>query len=440
MLQYGTEEKRLQPFIDRLELFRSVWESWPRNWHQVGSSGPKKVSSARLSPDGLHVTLEGLAITIDLPLGIHALYESYAWCASTFFDPNDLPKAIPREAELFVYTWPIWILADILDTEVDQLSTHDIVGLMPLLLIGCCYHEPVLPAHDPRHSQRFVELRESLQKRDITTSRLCWQLLRDYRRFWSKPLTADNVDIYLKRIGVPPLSTTLELTHEIAKQVAEVSIELLNDAQDGLPKGAVGYFVDQFAEIDILQTTVENLEILRNNIGTALFSPLLLSRDLAPPVCATERPNGYEWFSATPFSDEPQHKWSNQTNSRILLREQLSMFEHILMQLAFGSHLACYGPFDWRLPINNCPATERCMQLQNKRGIEFCIDPAWRRKVAESVNGLYNSLAADPPEEDIPGISAATDEYNATVRRILEGQEVPPVTYDLSELRINFLR
>ncbi|WP_280385769.1 hypothetical protein [Nocardia wallacei] len=437
VLQHGADEVFMQPFIDRMDLFRSVWQSWPRHWHQLTNSEPKYISSATIRPDGLHVQLQDVEITTRLPLGMHALYEAYAWCASAFFGSEDLVGAIPREADLLIYTWPIWALADNLDRDVNQLTASDIVGLLPLLLIACSYHHPALPTNASWHTRRFIESSEILRERNVTVTLMVWQLLRDYQRFWNRPLSIGNVDSYLERVGVPSLSTVLELTAESIAKMSELSTSLLHDSQYSLQNGQIGYTVDQLAEIDILQATAANLAVLRNNIDGALISPLMLVRDLAPPVCAVERPNGYEWFSMTALADEPHPAWSDQTDSRILLREQLPIIEHMLMQLVFGSNLACYGPFDWRLPINPCPAAQECMSLTNKRGIEFCVDSAWRRKIAELVAAIHNYRATDPSEDDIPGITAATDEYRSLVRRILQGEQPPP-TYDLSKLGINY--
>lgn len=96
--------------------------------------------------------------------------------------------------------------------------------------------------------------------------------------------------------------------------------------------------------------------------------------------------------------------------------------EHVLTQLAFDNHVACYGRLDWHRPINVCPAAEQCVAIPRKKGIEFCVDQAWRERIGEIVPGVFNHLGVEPPEERVPGITAAVAEYQAAMRG-----EAPPI-------------
>jgi hypothetical protein len=218
------------------------------------------------------------------------------------------------------------------------------------------------------------------------------------------------------------------------QQALATTREFLDRTAESLGPADAPLLGDILAEVDILQTSVWNLDTVRANADRALVSPLLLDDDLVPPVCAVERPKGYDWFSVVPLSDQPHPRWGGQTDSRIILREQLSIMEHVLMQLAFGEHLACYGSIDWKLPINFCAVAEQCRALPNKRGIEFCVETAWRQTIGQIVQGLFNQHGAEPPKDLIPGISEAVQEGQAAMQG--EGPPIERATIDYHLLEL----
>jgi hypothetical protein len=56
------------------------------------------------------------------------------------------------------------------------------------------------------------------------------------------------------------------------------------------------------------------------------------------------------------------------------------------------------------------------MAIPHKRGIEFCVDQAWRERIGEVIAGVFNHHGVEPPEELIPGITAAVAESQAAAR------------------------
>jgi hypothetical protein len=206
----------------------------------------------------------------------------------------------------------------------------------------------------------------------------------------------------------------------------ENELSKLNDPE------VVPIFDDAIAEADLLQTSLSNLEIILDHADKALTSPTLLGFELAPPVCAVERAHGYDWFSVTLNSDSRNPLWAHQIDSRVILREQLSIMEHVLTQLVFGNDLACYSQIGWHRPINACPSAEKCMGTEGKQGIEFCDDPAWRQLIGLIAEG---SFSASPSNDLIPGIEAAIQEFHSALRG--EGTVVDRARIDFEKLGLD---
>ncbi|WP_405962400.1 hypothetical protein OG713_03730 [Streptomyces sp. NBC_00723] len=421
------DDHLLEPFFNGLASFRGYWEAWPDDWYKVESAGRRDVREVRLRGDALQVTLEDSALTFTLPIGLHAVFEAHAWCAARL---SQADQPIPRGADSLVYTWPLWLRAVATGVNIDELPGEEIGGVLPLLLIACNYDYRLMPQKVEAFPDEFLELWDELTRRKVTVGRLVFQVFSDYERFWKNPLSMAGVDAYLSGIGLPPLSRMLEQ----AAKVLEVPLRgHLRDLAD-LPKNTFRENLvladDIFVEIDLLRTSIANLHTIQAMGDHALASPIFLCRDLVPVVCAMEKTEGYQWFSITPFTDVPSERWGVQ-GSRVILREQLSISEHVLMQVAFGANLACYGSFDWRRPIDPCPMAEECMNRPDKRGISFCEEPAWRRLIAVHVSGVFNIAldSAEAPEGLIPGIGEAMREAQAVLRGELPAVDPTPIDY-----------
>ncbi len=417
-----------KPFCDKLAMFKTLWEAWPPNWYSAGVANPLPVSAVRLELDGLHVELSGSNFEFRLPIGLQAVYEALAWCAAILESDDFDMQVVPKTADYLLYTWPLWVLASRQSSSIDSIKREDIAGVLPLLFIACFYDHRVLPAPNPGLAESFMSIRRDLEKRNVTTGRFIWQIFRDYERFWKQRPSLGNVNSYLGQIGLPSIGLMLEETVETVRRSLTHTEEFFSQMSASMKGGTILIADDMVAEIDLLRTSIVNLEIVNEQFDRALLSPLLLLPDLVPAVCSIERPDGYDWFSVT-FQDGPQHHDASQVDNRIILREQLSITEHVMMQAAFGTHLGCYGSIDWRLPINNCPATRDCMNIPDKIGIKFCVDPAWRQRVGMILDGLCGHHNTPPPESVFPGITAAVKEY----RKVLRGDDP-----DIARAKIDF--
>lgn len=403
-------------FEEDLDHFKSMWQAWPPNWYEVERTGPHDISKVILRADGLHVNLVGSRLWHRLPIGHHSVYEAHAWCASAAFNDETDP-AIPKGADHLLYTWPAWVLADLTHRRIEEITAADISTALPILLSSICYDYRILPGPGPIMSVEFQAIREELAGRGVTIGRLVHQLFSDYQRFWENIPLCNETNSYLTRIGLPTISTMLEQTADMTKLMIEDREHFVESAPDEAGPGHIPYINDVLAEIDLLRTSLSNLELVAIGPVTnlALHSPLHLIAGLVPPVCALEDSQGYRWFS---FSTSKESPWKDQ-GERIVLRQQLSITEHVLMKLAFGSDLACHTGVEWKLPINACPAAADCMALISKRGIEFCVDPAWRSVIGLLIPGIFNHKNVDPSEQEFPGIREAILE----AQRILKGND-----------------
>jgi len=424
-----------EEFVRRLELFKMNWEAWPSGWH-LGTNGVSQtVSEASLRPDGLHVRLDHPNIWYTPVIGAHALFEAWAWCGTLLLFPDDAHLKVPKTADSLMYTWPLWAIGDSTDRSIDSLNIQDVIRIMPIMFVVSFYDYRILSCTGRQIPTSFKDLVSELERRKVTVGRLIYQFFRDYTRYWSRPPSLPGIDAYLTDIGLPALSTMLDYTQEILQRSVEVAGNQL--AEDLAKQEKAGMIsVNRWAsaaEFDILKVSADSLSTVRHDIENVLAAPYVVGRKIAPPVCAIETPMGYDWATIG-FGALSESKWSGQHNSRNLLRQQLSILEHVLVQHAFGSHLACYGSPDWQLPINHCPHTQNCMGLSERRGIQFCIDPSWRQKVAAIVVGIGNAQQIELSDSVVPGIMEAARELEATLR----GASVPfdQAAIDLEQLGI----
>jgi hypothetical protein len=405
-------------FVEQLASFKANWQAWSFDWYVIGDTRTRDVSRVWLRPDGLRVQLNDLSGTFSLPLGVHALFEAWAWCAEQLYShtANYVSFEIPKSPDLLKYTWPMWVLADITGKDIDSLDSADLVGVSPILLIAAFYDRTVLSCSGPGTAPKFASAVTELEHRNVTIARIIWQMFRDYRKFWNVHLSLENTDTYMRGIGLPALSTMLDCTNDLLRQSAQICREHIeNDQRRYSDQGLTPMMDDTLAEYDILNVSGKNMEIVIGEFDDVLQSPYMVAPKMAPPVCAVEAPDGFEW-STIGFGAQAEAPWREQNESRLLLREQLSITEHIMLQHAFGEHLGCYGSPDWRIPINQCPHALTCMELSTRRGIEFCVDPAWRQKVAYVLQATANAQGIDLADDITPGITDATRELQERFR------------------------
>jgi len=390
-----------------------MWEAWPHDWHAIRDTGRHTIAGADLRLDGLYAKVAETGLCIRLQIGLHSVYEAMAWCAAKVGFNADGPVTVPKEADALVYTWPLWILAAQTGRAVDSFGKSDLLELLPLLSIACHYDFRLILVGDLSEATSFGKIRADLKSRNVTVHRVVWQLFRERERFWSKPLTASNTDTFLADLGLPPLSLMLKQAAEFMRQVYEERRKHLEATGEEAEQRGISLLLgDVEAEMDLLQTSAENIDAIREQPDLALASPLVLASTLAPPPCAIDRPDGYAWMYMTISDDQAplEHSALEDYDRRIMLRQQLSISEHVLMQMAFGTHLGCYGSSDWKLPINQCPAAAACAAIPGKRGIDFCVDLDWRRVVGTLVPAVFNRANTDPSEERFPGITKAVRE------------------------------
>ncbi|MEU8073122.1 hypothetical protein AB0B20_25525 [Micromonospora sp. NPDC049151] len=402
----------LDPFFEQLSSFNAIWEAWPPDWYSAYTRADTQVVEAHLTRAGiLEVRLAKPDYVISLPLGLHAVYEAMAWCAAAI--THQFQQDIPRTVDAFVYTWPLWVLADATGRDLDDVRDEERMALMPFLFLASCYDDRIMP-NTARLPESFAAMSAELSRRDVTVGRLTWQLFRDYERFWSRPLNLANCDAYLRGIGLPALTRLFEETMHVGRLSLTEHKRFLDNLSETLPPDYAPLLPDVLTEVNLIENSLHNLGVVIADADRALTWPLLLEPELIPPVCALETPNGYQWFSIRHENDGPADV--ERLESRVILRQLAAIMEHVLMQLSFDTHVACYGPLDWHQPINACPAASRCMALPHKRGIEFCVDQAWRERIGEVVPAVFNYHGVEPPEELIPGIGSAVREYEAALR------------------------
>jgi hypothetical protein len=405
-------------YLEQFATFKDSWEAWPADWYAGYAKGDARIAEVQLDRAGtLHVAIKGNDYTISLNLGLHAIYEAMAWCAAEM--PHNFEREVPRTIDHLVYTWPLWVLAEATGRELDDLRSEERMSLMPFLLLAACYDYRILP-QSKRLPESFVNMTAELAASNVTAGRLAWRLFHDYERFWSRAMTAANCDTYLEEIGLPTLSRLFDETMNVVRLSLAERQEFVSTLQDTLPAGFVPLLPELLAEIDLLESTLANMGAMLADADHTLLMPLLLEQRITQPVCALETPQGFNWFTILYEGDGEAEK--QRSESRVVLRQMAAIMEHLLTQLTFDRHLACYGHLDWRRPINVCTVAEQCIAIPRKRGIDFCTDQAWRERVGEVIPGVFNYHDTEPPEELIPGISTAIDEYQIAARG-----EAPPI-------------
>jgi hypothetical protein len=405
----------------RLAALKQNWLSWHDEWFAIGQRAARDVRSVRMEPDGLVVTLEGLAGEFRLPIGPKQIFEGWAWLVEKTYQigaRNLVERVAPsRGADALLYTWPLWVLSGQYDTALEDLRLSDAMGrLLPLLFAASFYDQRVLRIEGTGVAPEFAEAIDVLAERNVTCGRLFWQLLRDQKRGpWALP-RSDVLDDALAGMGLPRLSSIVAATQALVGQMAAVQDR---DTEEAIAKarrlGFAPQLLHAMVERDLLTTTAQNLAVVAEHLDAALLTPLELIDAIEPAVCAIDKGDHYVWISAH-FGPRLAGDERAVADNRVRLRQQLSMFEHVFFQYVYGGHLGCYGSPEWRIPINACPAATACMALPQKRGIEFCVDADWRRKVASILAPAFEHSGTELTDGNVPGISAAAREFDEWVR------------------------
>lgn len=437
----GASERRFEEFLAKLDRFRRNWSRWPHNWYSVGQLEDRPIESARLDSEGeLEVQLVGLDGFFRLPVGVHQIFESWAWVAAAIRDviSDGLNNTIsvPRDAASLVYTWPFWCLAHEIGCDIESLDLSSVFGLMPLFFITSTADHKILSFEAPRTSG-LRDIQKELARRNITMGRLFWQLLRDLGRTNRSLQSPIDFDRYLQRIGVPSPSVILRGTRRLLAEIAQINAEqTLALTSTWAKEGKTFFNLHLLAEADILEVSIQNIDTVLGSPEAAYAYPFRLTSRLIDPVCAIAGPRGYQWGSAG-FGTTRSQPYE-ETNARILLREQLSIMEHFLMKLAFTNDLACYGA-DWPLPIDPCEHAHSCMSRTDRSGLAFCEDVAWRRKVASLLRAVeYAQPTGFLSESSIPGITRALKDLDDLEDPSMQDQESTAILIDKLPLMKRF--
>jgi hypothetical protein len=412
----GVKTETPEGYIDEFARFKLNWESWPSTWYQAEKTKDRRVAEVVLRVDGLHARLVDSELWFRLPIGAQAVFEAWAWCATALHSTLDGERIeIPLNAGALLYTWPIWVMASITNRDVETFERTDVVGVTPILCLATFFDYRILSCSLDAVIPLFSAIVDDLRKRNVTIGRFVYQLFQDYKRIWRTPPSIEKFDLYITQLGLPSIFDLMDCVAKIIQEVAaQLAIDVETSSDFAARTGRTALHSEALAEADILNVTAANFDVIRNDLNIAILFPTLLGSKLAPPVCAIENPNGYLW--ATVGFGSISDRWSKQSDSRVILRQHLSINEHILLQYAFGSHLACYGSADWRQPINPCPDAIKCLGLKSRRGIEFCTDLAWRVRVAELLGAISNAVNSEPSDSVTPGIEKAASEYDAVIK------------------------
>jgi hypothetical protein len=399
-------------YLGRLEAFNQNWLTWSADWHVVRDHSRRDVRTVELTPNGLIVELDGLDGHFKLPVGASQVFEAWAWLVETIhrFGANeDPPRAISRSPEQLIYLWPLHALAERQGTTIEDLDLYDAaVQLLPHLFTSLFYDQRVLAAEGEGVPSEFIQVGRELGARNVTIGRLYWQLVRDRRVVGVE--SAGALDRYLSDIRLPGLSRVLVATRAMVAATLSSYYDAIDELQERA--AALGGWADitwLYVELELLRTSLFNLEAIGSHLDIALNAPLLLRHRLRPPVCALDCGSYYKWVVAA-AGDPGSPAWREQ-RGRVMLSQQWAMYEHVLEQFAFGSHLGCYGSPAWDLPLNACHAAEACLKLKTRDGISFCVDQDWRLKVASVLAPAFDVAGETMSDADVAGIGKIAREY-----------------------------
>lgn len=403
-------------YLQRLEEFNKNWLTWSNDWHVIGRRKTREVDDVNLTPNGLHVRLLGLDGVFRLPIGPSQIFESWAWLVEVLFRVDveeQSPGEISHRPEALIYTWPVFALAKRRETNVDTVDLYEAANELVPHLFACLFFDGrVMSAEGKGIPSEFREVAEGLVGRGVTAGRLYWQLMRD------QPLVARDAEIpatldqYLVRIGLPPLSSMVAATTTLVESTRAAFEAALDEMKtEAAARGGVLETTHIAVELELLRTSAGNLQKVASHIDVALSAPILLMPYLEPPICAIEYETHYKWIVAPHFGRSAA-SFRHQT-ARVVLRQQWAMYEHIIEQFVFGSHVGCYGSPEWPLPLNVCPAADACLALTERHGIEFCVDADWRRKVASVLSPALDTSGETIVDNDLPGFGAALSEYES---------------------------
>jgi hypothetical protein len=404
----------LDVYLEGLERFNLNWRTWRDDWYVVKNLDRRSVASVRLELDQMVVELDGLDGVFTLPIGPAQIFEAWAWLVEQQYRVLEGAEfRFTRDPRQLIYTWPLFALADRQGIPVEQLDLISALSqLLPYLFVSCFYDGTALSSDGKGVRPAFKTMVDELGARGVTSGRVFWQLLRD------RPLTGREkpgavcpaLDEFLGRSGLPALNAMLDQTKMFVATLAEAFEQALGETvAKALEQGGLPELYMTHAEIDLLNTSARNLEVIEQHIEVALMAPVYLRWKVEPAVCAYDNGDHYVWSVNAYRRLTEEEMIVFEVRSK--LRQQLAIYEHIVEQYVAGAHLGCYGSPEWAVPINACPVAAECLARTARRGIEFCVDPDWRIKVVEVLSAITGESNDQITDHLVPGFAAALGEY-----------------------------
>ena len=401
---------KFSSYYSTLEMIGEIWAPWQINLDKY----PPEFERVELTPQGLRVHFPRGTRSLELPLGFQQFSEGFAWMCEQINLHGTALSEPPRSLATLTYTWGYWALDDRLGGIPRNAVAMRCWDVMNLLMLGALYDHSFIEMSTTRnpdltHQQivtEFAKKRISLPRfifqAFFSISRLEQQLGRHPRR----PYTAHAN--FLRELGLPA-------PDDILAGTLAFSQDLRNRAMRTVDEGHRGFNEHLKAEVELWETSIHNLEVLRGSLNTALGNPYDLHKAFHRPITTHIHEGGHHWYVVVDHEPIPAHERPIHIERSMLRQNGISILEHIVHQIAFSDHLACYGSPEWTQPINECPFAESCMAHRDKQGIEFCKDTDWRARIA-----TIFMLARSPRDKDF---SPAMNHRNTKILGLEEAFE-----------------
>lgn len=416
-------EEPTKDFSQRIDDLNQLWGRW-----EFPKNTPDRFKTVRLTSSNLIVTFEN-GEDLRLHLNANQLFEGFAWlveCAHRHVEEVPIPE---RETHNLEYTWPIWVLeekAGPFQSGTKALKLFfDLIGMV---LVSSYYHESLFMLCSGAFNLQIAkDLAKEFYRKGISFHSVFHHFIRNYSEL---EMLLDGVrevaslasafETFVERSGLPKLIDVISCTEQIANALSDrIRLEIV-DAVSRAGAGA-NLDLDFFrSEWDLFTTSAKNIRVLQENLSICLLSPYPLMDRFSVPVCAVLGPNGYNWPLIWETSDLSgvldSEKSRNRARSQIRQRG-LALYEHILFQICFSRHLACYGSPEWQNPINCCQYSVECMATANKRGISFCKDADWRTTVGRILLSSGGWSEESLRDSNIPGVANVVAEARNVLDR-----------------------
>jgi hypothetical protein len=402
--------EEFEAYIRTLEFLRSVWNPWPENWFcQLGTSS-NRVGHVEVTPSGLRVNLEEGTGVFTLPLGPQQIFEAWAWLEEQIHN-RLMDVDIDYRPENLLYTWPVHLVIGIMGTpyvEGRKASVFlDLIGL----LLAASFYDTFAWSYDPFNKCKIGEL---LLKKDTRIARVIYQLFRNYA-VYDSALHQETIqdfgvafENYLTGNGLPALREALADLRGVVEgfiQKEEQSFRSHHVSKQGRFNLIDG---NLRSEIDQLKVTAKNLAAMDDNLYKVIIDPYTNAELFEPPLCAEFNGRFYDWKIYTDIFKWKDRDFDDDFRRLYLRQGGFTFLEHIVHQVMFSEHIACYGSPYWPHPLENCDFVKECVQLSGKAGIEFCKEPHWKGLVAGHLAALAETFANESKYEGVPGLDATT--------------------------------